>query len=84
MSKNNSKSLASLRQKLRKYNKEFEEDISRFRENPDAGDEEEEQPKGLLFYFKNPLNKRTMPCNLNTSLLSNAPLSLFILSYPVF
>ncbi|XP_014287661.1 eukaryotic translation initiation factor 3 subunit C [Halyomorpha halys] len=45
MSKNNSKSLASLRQKLRKYNKDFEEDITKFRENPDFGDEEEEQPK---------------------------------------
>ncbi|KAL1109986.1 hypothetical protein AAG570_014065 [Ranatra chinensis] len=45
MSKNNSKSLASLRQKLRKYNKEFEEDISKFRENPDQADEDEEQPK---------------------------------------
>lgn len=45
MSKNNSKSLASLRQKLRKYNKEFEEEITKFRENPDFGDEEEEQPK---------------------------------------
>jgi len=46
MSKNNSKSLASLRQKLRKYTKDFENDISKFRENPDMADEEEEeQPK---------------------------------------
>ncbi|XP_011495404.1 PREDICTED: eukaryotic translation initiation factor 3 subunit C [Ceratosolen solmsi marchali] len=42
MSKNNSKSLTSLRQKLRKYNKDFEEDITRFRENPDEEDDEEE------------------------------------------
>ncbi|XP_039295242.1 eukaryotic translation initiation factor 3 subunit C [Nilaparvata lugens] len=45
MSKNNSKSLSSLRQKLRKYNKDFEEDIAKFRENPDVADEDEEQPK---------------------------------------
>uniref|UniRef100_T1I998 Eukaryotic translation initiation factor 3 subunit C n=1 Tax=Rhodnius prolixus TaxID=13249 RepID=T1I998_RHOPR len=45
MSKNNSKSLASLRQKLRKYNKDFEEELAKFRENPDLGDEDEEQPK---------------------------------------
>ncbi|KAG8228257.1 hypothetical protein J437_LFUL015044 [Ladona fulva] len=45
MSKNNFKSLASLRQKLRKYNKEFEEDISKFRENPDLADEDEEEEK---------------------------------------
>jgi len=43
MSKNNSKSLSILRQKLRKYNKDFEEDIGKFRENPDEPDEEEEE-----------------------------------------
>ncbi|XP_058800849.1 eukaryotic translation initiation factor 3 subunit C [Phymastichus coffea] len=43
MSKNNSKSLTSLRQKLRKYNKDFEEDIAKFRENPDQEDEEDEK-----------------------------------------
>uniref|UniRef100_A0A1B6HN24 Eukaryotic translation initiation factor 3 subunit C n=1 Tax=Homalodisca liturata TaxID=320908 RepID=A0A1B6HN24_9HEMI len=45
MSKNNSKSLASLRQKLRKYNKDFEEEITKFRENPDVVDEDEDQPR---------------------------------------
>jgi len=45
MSKNNSKSLTSLRQKLRKYNKDFESDLAKFRENPDLADEDEEQPK---------------------------------------
>jgi translation initiation factor 3 subunit C len=45
MSKNNSKSLASMRQKLRKYIKDFEEDISKFRENPDQPDDEEEEEK---------------------------------------
>ncbi|XP_075238234.1 eukaryotic translation initiation factor 3 subunit c [Lycorma delicatula] len=45
MSKNNSKSLTSLRQKLRKYNKEFEKDIARFRESPDVGDEDEDNLK---------------------------------------
>ncbi|EZA58767.1 hypothetical protein DMN91_009215 [Ooceraea biroi] len=43
MSKNNSKSLSTIRQKLRKYNKDFEEDISKFRENPDQDDDEEEE-----------------------------------------
>lgn len=41
MSKNNSKSLGSLRQKLRKYNKDFEKEIAVFRENPDLPDEDE-------------------------------------------
>lgn len=45
MSKNNSKSLTSLRQKLRKYNKDFEEDIVKFRENPDQDDDEEEEKR---------------------------------------
>ncbi|XP_030755703.1 eukaryotic translation initiation factor 3 subunit C [Sitophilus oryzae] len=45
MSKNNSKSLASMRQKLRKYLKDFEEDIVKFRENPDQPDDEEEEDK---------------------------------------
>lgn len=48
MSKNNSKSLASLRQKLRKYNKDFEEELKVFRENPDVGDEDEDQHKGKI------------------------------------
>lgn len=41
MSKNNSKSLGALRQKLRKYIKDFEEDMTKFRENPDAADDDE-------------------------------------------
>ncbi|CAD6239672.1 GSCOCG00008755001-RA-CDS [Cotesia congregata] len=46
MSKHNSKALGSLRQKLRKYNKDFEEEIAKFRENPEQDDEEEEdKPK---------------------------------------
>ena len=43
MSKNNSKSLATLRQKLRKYNKDFESDIASYRENPDAFEEEKDE-----------------------------------------
>ncbi|KAK0181270.1 hypothetical protein PV327_003564 [Microctonus hyperodae] len=43
MSKNNSKSLTSLRQKLRKYNKDFEKEIAKFRENPVEEDDEEEE-----------------------------------------
>ena len=49
MSKNNSKSLSALRQKLRKYMKEFEEDITKFRENPDADDDEDGDKDGKFF-----------------------------------
>merc|ERR1719361_1697535 len=43
MSKNNSKSLGALRQKLRKYIKnEFEDDAAKFRENPDDDDDVED------------------------------------------
>ncbi|XP_044763393.1 eukaryotic translation initiation factor 3 subunit C [Coccinella septempunctata] len=45
MNKNNSKSLASMRQKLRKYIKDFETEICKFRENPDQPDDEEEEDK---------------------------------------
>lgn len=34
-----------MRQKLRKYLKEFEEDITKFRENPEQPDDEEEEEK---------------------------------------
>lgn len=51
MSKNNSKSLTSLRQKLRKYNKDFEEDISKFRENPDQDDDEEDDKGNILSFY---------------------------------
>ena len=40
-----SKSLSSMRQKLRKYLKDFEADISKFRENPDQPDDDEEEEK---------------------------------------
>lgn len=43
MSKNNSKSLATLRQKLRKYSKDYEADITRYRENPEEEDEERDE-----------------------------------------
>ena len=43
MSKINKKSLNGLRQKLRKYIRDFDDDMAKFRENPDAEDEPEEQ-----------------------------------------
>ncbi|XP_055534563.1 eukaryotic translation initiation factor 3 subunit C [Wyeomyia smithii] len=43
LSKNNSKSLGTLRQKFRKYIKEFESDLKKFRESPDAGDDDDEE-----------------------------------------
>lgn len=42
MNKNNSKSLTTMRQKLRKYNKDFETEIKEYRENPDAVEEEKD------------------------------------------
>lgn len=46
LSKGNSKALTSLRQKLRKYTKDFENEISKFREDPDLPDDDEEH-KGM-------------------------------------
>lgn len=43
LSKGNSKALTSLRQKLRKYTKDFENDISKFREDPDMPDDDDER-----------------------------------------
>ena len=43
MNKVNAKSLATLRQKLKKYNRDFEEEIVKYRENPDEGEGEEEE-----------------------------------------
>lgn len=43
LSKNNSKSLGTLRQKFRKYIKDFEADLKKFRESPDAADDDEEE-----------------------------------------
>ncbi|XP_053617384.1 eukaryotic translation initiation factor 3 subunit C [Plodia interpunctella] len=42
LSKGNSKALTSLRQKLRKYTKDFEAEISKFREDPDLPDDDDE------------------------------------------
>ncbi|XP_063388590.1 eukaryotic translation initiation factor 3 subunit C [Cydia fagiglandana] len=42
LSKGTSKALTSLRQKLRKYTKDFEAEITKFRENPDLPDDNEE------------------------------------------
>jgi len=43
LSKTNSKSLSNLRQKLRKYIKDFEADIAKFKLNPEMDEEEEEE-----------------------------------------
>lgn len=43
LSKNNSKAFGPLRQKFRKYAKEFEADLAKFRESPDEEDEPEEE-----------------------------------------
>merc|ERR1711981_801403 len=40
MSKNNAKSLGAMRQKLRKYIKDFDDDMAKFRENPDEPDDD--------------------------------------------
>lgn len=41
MSKNNSKGLATLRQRIKKYNKDFEKEIAAWKENPVEDDVEE-------------------------------------------
>ena len=46
MSKINSKSLGALRQKLRKYIRDFDDDMAKFRENPEADDDEEDAAAG--------------------------------------
>lgn len=46
LSKNNGKSLGTLRQKFRKYVKEFEDDVKKFKENPTPFDEDEDEEKG--------------------------------------
>lgn len=38
MSKNNAKALTTLRQRLRRYARDFEKDITEYKENPDEGD----------------------------------------------
>ncbi|XP_031635103.1 eukaryotic translation initiation factor 3 subunit C [Contarinia nasturtii] len=43
LSKNNSKAFGPLRQKFRKYIKDFEADLAKFRESPDEEDEPEEE-----------------------------------------
>lgn len=43
LSKNNSKALSQLRQKFRKYAKDYESDLAKFRESPDEEDEPEEE-----------------------------------------
>lgn len=43
LNKNNSKGLTALRQKLKKYNKSFEDKINHYRENPDQSDQEMEK-----------------------------------------
>lgn len=42
MNKTNAKSLTTLRQKLKKYIRDFESDVEAYRENPDEGDIEDE------------------------------------------
>ncbi|KAK3560112.1 hypothetical protein QTP86_033881 [Hemibagrus guttatus] len=43
MNKNNAKALSTLRQKIRKYNRDFETDIANYKENPDQSADEEEE-----------------------------------------
>ncbi|KAK2866013.1 hypothetical protein Q7C36_002069 [Tachysurus vachellii] len=43
MNKNNAKALSTLRQKIRKYNRDFETDIATYKENPEQSADEEEE-----------------------------------------
>uniref|UniRef100_A0A0E9WS05 Eukaryotic translation initiation factor 3 subunit C N-terminal domain-containing protein n=1 Tax=Anguilla anguilla TaxID=7936 RepID=A0A0E9WS05_ANGAN len=47
MNKNNAKALSTLRQKIRKYNRDYETEIASYKENPEqSADEEEEKDEG--------------------------------------
>lgn len=46
MTKNNAKGLTTMRQKLRKYVKDFEEEMKQFRESPDDLDSDGEPDEG--------------------------------------
>ena len=63
MSKSNAKSLGSLRQKHRKYIKDFEEDVKKFTENPDAADDEDEKEmsKDQVIFFQITRNGILLP-----------------------
>ncbi|XP_051530931.1 eukaryotic translation initiation factor 3 subunit C-like isoform X1 [Myxocyprinus asiaticus] len=43
MNKNNAKALSTLRQKIRKYNRDFEAEIASYKENPEQSADEEEE-----------------------------------------
>jgi len=43
ISKSNARGLTTLKQKLRKYCKDFDAEMTKYRENPDEGDDEEEK-----------------------------------------
>lgn len=49
LSKGSSKALTSLRQKLRKYTKDFDAEVAKFREDPDLPDDDEEH-KGITHF----------------------------------
>lgn len=77
MSKNNGKSLGTLRQKFRKYIKDFETEIKKFRENPDvegdddeieekpadddSSDDESDKPVTAATFKKEPEKEKTKP-----------------------
>ncbi|KAK4805167.1 hypothetical protein QYF61_025229 [Mycteria americana] len=43
MNKNNAKALSTLRQKIRKYNRDYESHIASYKQNPEQSDEDEEK-----------------------------------------
>uniref|UniRef100_A0A0B7BD44 Eukaryotic translation initiation factor 3 subunit C n=1 Tax=Arion vulgaris TaxID=1028688 RepID=A0A0B7BD44_9EUPU len=47
ISKNNSKGLSTVRQKIKKYNRDFEGEITSYKESPDAGDDEVEEVQDI-------------------------------------
>ncbi|XP_030629075.1 eukaryotic translation initiation factor 3 subunit C [Chanos chanos] len=47
MNKNNAKALSTLRQKIRKYNRDYETEIASYKENPEQSAEEEEEKDGV-------------------------------------
>jgi translation initiation factor 3 subunit C len=48
MNKINAKSLTTLRQKLKKYSRDFEKELEEYKENPDASEDELDAGEGMI------------------------------------
>ena len=79
LSKNNSKSLSTLRQKMRKYIKDFETDVTKYKENPgeeeddeeadDKSDSESEEEAGPVTFRKSDSESRKPAAKVKAAVL---------------